>query len=355
MTRASLLLALALTGTFAITSATATTAHAQPQTPSAAEIRTARDLFAKAERDQEAQQWAAALDKLQKVAAIKLTPGVRFRMAHCEENLGRLLDAQADYVGAHEQARAENNKEVLEAASEALAQLRTRIPTLKVIIPQGVNEAEVTVVVDKKTLAPGETGYVTNLEPGTHVLEVRATGRQTYSKSLKVVEREITTVEPPLLPVPSSGPPPAPAPASASAPAPAKASATSAVQEQRPADRASAGGANRTLPIVATAGAVALVGLGFGAFALAGNKASDARNTCNRGVACDDARGAIRTWDALAITGWATGAALGAFAVYLWVKPSPSNASSALHLSTSTDRQVRLVPWGTGMRLEGSF
>jgi len=313
--------------------------------PSAADIRTARDLFAKAEKDQEAGQWAQALDKYQRVAAIKMTAGVRFRIALCEENIGRLLDAQADYTGAQDQARADNMKDVLDAATEALNQLKQRIPTLKVVIPAGVNDAEV--LVDKKPIASSEAGYITNLEPGAHALEVRAPGRQPYAKSIKVVEREITTVEPPLLPVTQQQPTVVAPPVATSTPTPPPQESSSQPSQGQ--------GRNLTLPIVATAGAVALVGLGFGSYILAGSKADDARAACDLNASdCSGSRSTIRTYDALAITGWATGAALGAFAIYLWTRPAPSGASSGA-ASTAARQHVRLVPWGQGMRLEGSF
>ncbi|WP_394839977.1 hypothetical protein LVJ94_24105 [Pendulispora rubella] len=349
MIRARWLVAVAAASSLTLQLATSTCAFAQRPngaTPSQADIRTARDLFAKAEKDQEAGQWAQALDKYQRVASIKMTAGVRFRIALCEENLGRLLDAQADYTGAQEQARAENSKDVLDASTEALAQLKQRIPVLKVVIPSGVNDAEV--LVDKKSIASSEAGFVTNLEPGAHALEVRAPGRQPYAKSIKVVEREITTVEPPLLPVTQQ------APAAVAVPPPAT---TSTPPPKEPASQpAPPEGRSLALPIATTAGAVALVGLGFGSYFLAGSKADDARSKCEggNGNACTDSRSTIRTFDALAITGWAAGAALGGLAIYLWTRPAPASASSGT-AAANGPRYVRVVPWGQGMRLEGSF
>ncbi|HWL88624.1 MAG TPA: hypothetical protein VNO21_22630 [Polyangiaceae bacterium] len=346
MTRASWLVAVTTTVPLAFTLATATPAFAQSaqpanpaNPPSAADIRVARDLFAKAAKDEAAQQWASALDNLQRAGAIKMTAGIRFHIGLCEDNLGRLLDAQNDYLGAQEQARADGNKDVVDAATDAITQLRYRIPTLKVVVPQGIADAEV--LVDKKPLSPGEGGYTTMLEPGVHALDVHAPGRQPYSKSFKIVEREITTVEPPLLPenqvaqqpVKPVAPPPEPPPETH--------------------------GRNRTLPIVATVGALALVGGGVGAFVLAGNKQTDGRNTCEQTRVCDSGQGAVRTWDTLALTGWITGAALGAFAIYLWVKPSHANSGTALVVPRDPaqrgEQNVRLVPWGQGIRLEGSF
>ncbi|WP_394850690.1 hypothetical protein LZC95_24935 [Pendulispora brunnea] len=352
MIRARWLVAVAAASSLALQLATPTCAFAQRSNgPSQADIRTARDLFAKAEKDQEAGQWAQALDKYQRVSAIKMTAGVRFRIALCEENLGRLLDAQADYTGAQEQARADSMKDVLDASTEALAQLKQRIPTLRVVIPAGVNDAEV--LVDKKPIASSETGYVTSLEPGAHALEVHAPGRQPYAKTIKVVEREITTVEPPLLPVTQQPP------AAVAVPPPAATTTPPQAPKETPPQQAAPEGRNLALPIATTVGAVALVGLGFGSYILAGNKADDARSKCEArgGDPCTDSRSTIRTFDALAITGWAAGAALGGLAIYLWTRPAPASSGTGTALTAPANgaRYVRLVPWGQGMRLEGSF
>src|SRR5690349_9230742 len=65
--------------------------------PSAAEIKTARQLFAEAESLRSKGDCRTAAEKLRLALQIKETPGLRFHLAHCEERLGQLVQADADY------------------------------------------------------------------------------------------------------------------------------------------------------------------------------------------------------------------------------------------------------------------
>jgi hypothetical protein len=61
--------------------------------PTKTELAAARDLFARAERDEDGGRWGDALDKLRRASSVKMTPGIRFHIALCEENLGQLVAA----------------------------------------------------------------------------------------------------------------------------------------------------------------------------------------------------------------------------------------------------------------------
>jgi hypothetical protein len=288
-------------------------AEAQPA-PTPAELQQARVLFAQAEKDERAGEWGAALEKLRKVAQIKVTPGIRFHTALCEERLDQLVPALEDYARAEAQANTERNMEVLAALKDPLAALRARIPRLIVRVPPDVKGTSVTL--DDKPLAPGYWGAELPVERGTHVVSASATGRRPFSKSLATPEHEITVVDvvledqtktappspPPLPTVGGNQPPPPPPP--------------------MPSDGPKGQGGGKTGAILATAGAVALVGLGVGAFLTADGKQSDAKEQCATQTDCEDLRGPVRAWDALALGAWIGAGALGTIAVVLWIAPS---------------------------------
>jgi len=71
----------------------AATANAAPSD----DVRRARVLFEQAEADEDGERWSEALEKLRDVARVKLTAGVRYHIALCEEHLGRLVRALGDY------------------------------------------------------------------------------------------------------------------------------------------------------------------------------------------------------------------------------------------------------------------
>src|SRR5450432_3063486 len=81
--------------------------------PTTAQLNAARALFIAAEKDEDAQRWSEAFEKLQRVAQVKLTPGVRYHLALCEEHLGRLVAALSDYKTAASDALAGKASDVL--------------------------------------------------------------------------------------------------------------------------------------------------------------------------------------------------------------------------------------------------
>src|SRR5450432_1242199 len=96
-------------------------AHAEP-TP--AEISTARQAFESAVALEADQKWLEASTKLREALAIKDTPGLRFHLAHCEEQQGLLVEAALDYDRANELlqhgAKAPDVQKLLATASAEL-------------------------------------------------------------------------------------------------------------------------------------------------------------------------------------------------------------------------------------------
>jgi hypothetical protein len=98
--------------------------------PSPEDLRAARELFASAEKDEDAGKWSDALDKLGRVAQVRSTSGVRYHIALCEEHLGRLAHALDDYVQAEIQARNDGAQDVLRLVGGRVGQLKDRVPRL---------------------------------------------------------------------------------------------------------------------------------------------------------------------------------------------------------------------------------
>ena len=169
----------------------ARSAHAGEPTPG--EIQAARDLFAKAEAEEDAGHWSVALEKLRRAGSVKMTAGIRFHIALCEENLGQLVAALSDYTGADQAARADHNREVQDAVAEPLRALRARVPTLTINVPEA-NGAEL--LLDGKPVPVGLWGVATPVEPGQpHAIEARAAGKQPFSTQVTLKERDAQTVD----------------------------------------------------------------------------------------------------------------------------------------------------------------
>jgi len=286
--------------------------------PSAADLIAARALFARAEADERAGRWAEALVKIRRASTVKMTPGLRFHIALCEEKTGRLVAAADDYAAAQTAAQVANNREVLELVVEPIAQLKLRTPTITVSLPTPLAgdppQAEVTL--DGATLSRAALGAPVPVDVGSHTIQARAPGHTPYAMTLTVIERQAAVVEVQLLPLPAAAAT-VPAPPPLDAPAPPR-------DVPGPPVRSS-----RTLAAVATAGAVALVGGGLGAYAAAGSDAAYWQGACkNQGPGCGNAA-PVRAWDAVALGAWIAGAGAGVVAVVLWSRPATGSAEAA--------------------------
>ncbi len=293
--------------------------------PTGAELREARELFSKAQSDEKAGDWPAALEKLKRVTQIKVTPGVRFHVAVCEEKTGQLVAALADYALAERQAAEEKNREVLSALKEPIAALQERVPRLLVKAPTDVKGLEV--ALDGKALAPGLFSAEMPVDAKAHTVEAHAPGRKAFSQTVTAREREITPVE--IVLEPEGKATPAPVPIATSKPSATPLATPAASTTTKPTPTPPPAGGGKTLAIVATAGAVVLVGAGVGAFLVADGAQSDFRAQCPTRApgACEDLKTPVHTWDTLALGAWIGGAALTTVAIIAWAKPSAKGTS----------------------------
>lgn len=303
---------------------------AREPTPTAAELAQARDLFSKAERDERAHDWSAALEKLNRAGAIKMTPGIRFHIALCHENTGALLEALADYEAAALQAVAENVTEVADAVREPLSDLRSRVPSLTLTIVNAPAQG-VVVTIDDHELTAAQLASPIRLMPGTHrIVTKRIDNGHTFQKELELHERDVFALDLKLPNEPSAR-------GGEASPAPAAGIAGDRVEPPK-----ESGGKGHAVAIATTAGALVLLGAGTLSFVLAGSAQDDLRTCAVSGADCTDKKQPVRTWDALALAGWASGAALGAVSIYFWLKPG-RNADAA---STRVDRLGLAFPGG---------
>jgi hypothetical protein len=301
-------------------------APAAPVAPAAADVAAARALFAAGVADEQAGRWADALSKIRRASAVKLTPGIRFHIALCEERLGHLVAAYAGYTDAQTAARAENNREVLDLVSDPLRDLKVRMPTVTVNLPKRfmTPSSGAEVRLNGATIAPASLGAPVPVDVGSHTIQATAPGQTPYAMTLTVVERQAATLDIQFLPLGGVMPtPPVAVPTVAAAPPPTAAGPA-------PASNASTTthGSN-TLAIVATASAIGLVGLGVGAFAAAGSDQSYWESFCQGKTNCASNATPIRAWDAAALGAWIAGAGVGALAVVLWTHPPHQDSGHA--------------------------
>jgi hypothetical protein len=166
-------------------------AHADP---SAADIASARRLFSEATELRRAGQWSDAAAKLRAAIAIKETPGLRFHLAHCEEQMGHLLEARDDYDRADALIRdGVSAPDVATLLEPARVALRERIPTLVVRAPEDARAVGLTI--DGEMIATEELGSPIQLDPGDHTIIVTAASRDPFRLELTLAEGEDRVVQ----------------------------------------------------------------------------------------------------------------------------------------------------------------
>ena len=180
--------------------------HSAQAEPSPAEISAAKHAFERALTAETEQRWADAALQLREAVAVKDTPGLRFHLARCETELGRLLEASLEYDRALELLRqGAKAPDVQKLLPPARSELLQRLPRLTLEIPADVQAPQVSI--DNRPYPPSELSLGVPLNPGPHELRVHATGRRPFERalSLKEGDRIVLPVTLPLA-APAGGP-----------------------------------------------------------------------------------------------------------------------------------------------------
>ncbi len=308
-------------------SGAASSAHAGPAD---VEVRVARQLFADAEKDEDGGRWNDALVKLRRVAQVKLTAGIHYHIALCEEHVGHLATALDEYTSSEVQARSENAGDVLRLVGARIADLGPRVPRLTIrLVP---NVAGATVTLDGAKLSTAVLGTALPVDPGEHHIEAGTADRPATTRTVTMHERDTTVVD---LPLADAPPPPAALPP-ATAPRPDVPDASARPLPETAVDAAPTR-PSYTGAILATSGAVVLAGGGIAAFLAAGSAHTHAVSQCAGVVstspdACDSQKNGVRSWDFTAAAAWLGAAAATTVAVILWARPSTPAVSAQLVL-----------------------
>ncbi len=309
--------------------ATATPSWAQPASrpssarePSTAELAQARALFAQAQSAAAAGRWLEAIERFEKVLAIKETPGVVFHLAAALEGAGRLTRGLETFERARDLAQQVDAADVLALTGDRIASLGQRVPRLVVRVPRPAESSDVQL--DGAPLSAARWGEAVRVDPGPHRVEATVAGAP-FVRGLELREGSWLTVI-----VGDAGTPveSIPTPAGPRVVPPSRAlPATGFAAEDAPVD--AGGGGVAVGPIALGAGAVALGVGGLIAFLVAGGENDAAAEACSTAAGCDPgARDTVRTLDGLALGLWiGAGAAVGGAALW-WVLDDADGSAS---------------------------
>lgn len=175
----------------------------------AEELSEARAAFQRGIELEQAKNWGEALKMFRQVGQVKMTPQVRYHIALCEENLGKLVAALGGYELALADAESVGDGVSFRQEVEAsIEELRARIP--KVIIRRGEGAEAAAIELDGVQLGESSVGVEVPLDPGPHALMASAPGYVDYSDTLDVAEEETRTVTINMEPLPAESAVPEP-------------------------------------------------------------------------------------------------------------------------------------------------
>lgn len=167
--------------------------------PTPEKIAEARRRFDEGKVAEGSGRWRAAAEKFRQAVAIKDTPGLRFHLARCAEELGGYVEALAEY----DRARALLDSGVIAAdverfLPEARARVLASLAHVSLRLPQGASGVRVSVDGRPISLPPFDAPLA--LDPGQHRLVVMLRERVAIDQQLALAageHRELTVALPP--------------------------------------------------------------------------------------------------------------------------------------------------------------
>lgn len=270
-------------------------------------------------------------------ASQQLDPGLgtMLNLAECYEKTGRTASAWAEYREAIPLARASGSKARQDLATERAQALQERLSTLTIRAMSGEDSnAHLEIRRDGVALQAAELGAPIPVDPGEHVVEAVAPGKQPWSSKIQVGPNAAkVSVEVPALQPASDG---------AAAPPTAPPPSTPASTTAPPADTVGSdpGSGRRTTGLIL--GGAGIVGIGVGAFfgIQASSKWSDAKGKCSDyPYGCNedatDLRSSAHSAATVSTVGFIAGGALLAAGAVLYFT-APKRDSVALGIGPSS-------------------
>jgi hypothetical protein len=148
----------------------------------------ARATFADGVADENAKRYEAALEEFRRVAAVRETTNVRYRIASCLDALGRRADALASYEAAVRLGAGDApSADAVQEARERAAQLDRVVARLTISF-SAPPPAGAEVRVDETLLDPNAVGDAIRLDPGPHSVTATAPGAAPFRTAVTLLD-----------------------------------------------------------------------------------------------------------------------------------------------------------------------
>lgn len=139
-------------------------------------------------------EYAEACPKLAESHRLDAATGTVLALALCWERAGKIASAWSAYTEAATRARAGRDAARADVASRRAADLEPRLPRLRMLLGGGVSDRPgLEVLLDGVAMSAG-IGVASPIDPGAHVIEVRAPGKRTERREITAAEGRTTEV-----------------------------------------------------------------------------------------------------------------------------------------------------------------
>ena len=145
--------------------------------------------------------YQSACPKLAESQRLEPAVGTLLYLGECYEQLGLTASAWATFTAAIDAAKRVNNRGREQIAIERAATLADKVSRLTLVVPDEAQVAGLEVKQDGRVVAEAAWGVPLPIDPGLHVIEATAPGRQPWTKqvSIDITARAAPTESVPVL------------------------------------------------------------------------------------------------------------------------------------------------------------
>ncbi|AUX46239.1 hypothetical protein SOCE26_077440 [Sorangium cellulosum] len=162
-------------------------APAAPRNPSAAELASARRLFALGLAAEDQGRWAEALETYERIRKIVVSPPLWYHIGVCHEALGHVVEALNAFELAQSSAVARQELALAAESRSRIEKLRTKTSQIVLRLPE--DATGVRVEIDGEPIHPALVGAAILVTPGERQVSARA---ENYAERFEAMVRAET-------------------------------------------------------------------------------------------------------------------------------------------------------------------